>query len=270
MIKKYFLFFISILFLGQVDAADLNPDQKNRLMLITTIFENSFPSGTPSFQYGFIKNLHDGRGYTAGRVGFCTGTGDLLEVVEEFSKAKPSNLLVQYLPELRRLAAQGSADVSRLRGFVKDWQASARDLEFRKAQDAAVDRIYYSPAMEVAQKIGVNLPIGKAILYDTIIMHGGGTDPDSLQALVQRTLARGCILSKESSKKCVSEKTWLRYFLEERRRDMENPHNHATQAEWSQNLARPEIFMDWLRDGRYDQLDRPMHLKNYYFEGTIP
>ena len=32
-------------------------------------------------QYRYIEDIGDGRGYTAGIVGFCSGTGDMLQVV---------------------------------------------------------------------------------------------------------------------------------------------------------------------------------------------
>ena len=35
-----------------------------------------------SLQYGYIEDIGDGRGYTAGIIGFTTGTGDLPDVVE--------------------------------------------------------------------------------------------------------------------------------------------------------------------------------------------
>lgn len=35
-------------------------------------------------QYAYIEDIGDGRGYTAGIIGFTTGTGDLLEVVERY------------------------------------------------------------------------------------------------------------------------------------------------------------------------------------------
>lgn len=35
-----------------------------------------------SLQYGYIEDIGDGRGYTAGIIGFTTGIGDLPDVVE--------------------------------------------------------------------------------------------------------------------------------------------------------------------------------------------
>jgi hypothetical protein len=38
---------------------------------MVSVFENE----TTSLQYGYIENLNDGRGYTAGRAGFVTRDG---------------------------------------------------------------------------------------------------------------------------------------------------------------------------------------------------
>ena len=36
-------------------------------------------------QYRYIEDIRDGRGYTAGIIGFCSGTGDMLEVVQAYT-----------------------------------------------------------------------------------------------------------------------------------------------------------------------------------------
>jgi chitosanase len=42
-------------------------------------------------QYKYIEDIGDGRGYTAGIIGFCSGTGDMLELVELYTeRASPA------------------------------------------------------------------------------------------------------------------------------------------------------------------------------------
>ena len=53
-------------------------------------------------QYTYIEDIGDGRGYTAGIIGFCSGTGDMLELVEEYTERKPGNVLAKYLPGAAR------------------------------------------------------------------------------------------------------------------------------------------------------------------------
>lgn len=44
-------------------------------------------------QYKYIEDIGDGRGYTAGIIGFTSGTGDLLDVVMHYTELKSENEL---------------------------------------------------------------------------------------------------------------------------------------------------------------------------------
>ena len=65
------------------------PQKKEYAMKLVSSAENS--SLNWRAQYRYIEDIHDGRGYTAGIIGFCSGTGDMLEVVRAFTRAKPHN-----------------------------------------------------------------------------------------------------------------------------------------------------------------------------------
>jgi len=78
----------------------LTAAQRLRADRLISTFENS----TPVLQYAYVQDIHDGRGYTAGRAGFTTATGDLLVVVERYTRRSPINPLARYLPRLRQLA----------------------------------------------------------------------------------------------------------------------------------------------------------------------
>ena len=54
-------------------------------------------------QYKYIEDIGDGRGYTAGIIGFCSGTGDMLDLVELYTARVPGNVLAKYLPALRNV-----------------------------------------------------------------------------------------------------------------------------------------------------------------------
>ncbi len=47
--------------------------------------------------------------------------------------------------------------------------------------------VYERPAMQAADKANVKTVLGKCAFYDCIIQHGGGDDPDSLNAIIKRT-----------------------------------------------------------------------------------
>jgi chitosanase len=72
------------------------------------------------------------------------------------------------------------------------------------------------------------------VLYDSIIQHGDGDDPDGLPALLKRTeKAVG-----GTPKRGIDEKKWLESFLKIRRQDLENPHAKDTQKVWRESVDR--------------------------------
>ncbi len=66
-------------------------------------------------QYKYIEDIDDGRGYTAGIIGFCSGTGDMTDA----------------------------------------WAKAAADAAFRSAQDAERDHSYFDPAVRQAKDDGL-------------------------------------------------------------------------------------------------------------------
>jgi chitosanase len=135
-------------------------------------------------QYGYIEDIHDGRGYTAGIIGFCSGTDDMLQLVENYTKAEPTNVLAKYLPALRQV--NGSASHAGLDpGFPGDWKTAAADPVFQRAQDDLRDQWYFTPAVNLAKKDGLPT-LGQFIYYDAAVMHGF----DGAQAIRNRALAK--------------------------------------------------------------------------------
>ena len=76
-------------------------------------------------QYRYIEDIHDGRGYTAGIIGFCSGTGDMLEVVQAYTRARRRNPLARFIPALQarqrqRLARRAGQAVRRAPGARRE------------------------------------------------------------------------------------------------------------------------------------------------------
>ncbi|MDL5023959.1 chitosanase [Bacillus velezensis] len=248
-----FTMFFTLMMSGTVFAAGLNTDQKRRAEQLTSIFEN----GKTEIQYGYVEELDDGRGYTCGRAGFTTATGDALEVVEVYTKAVPNNKLKKYLPELRRLAKDESDDISNLKGFASAWHSLGNDKAFRAAQDKVNDSLYYQPAMKRSENAGLKTALAKAVMYDTVIQHGDGDDPDSFYALIKRTNKK----MGGSPKDGIDEKKWLNKFLDVRYDDLMNPSDEDTQDEWRESVARVDVFRDIVKEKNYN-LNGPIHVRS--------
>jgi chitosanase len=222
----------------------LDDFQKHRAEQLTNLFEN----GSFDFGYSYVEALGDGRGITAGRAGFTTATGDLLAVVKEYTRQKPDNTLTKFIPRLQELYQERSNDQEGLDGFFQDWKTAAQDPVFRKAQDAISDQYYYQPAVQYSNDLGLHSALARAAVYDTIIQHGGGDDPDGLLAILKRTHQSVGGTPKEG----VDEKVWLDSFLTERQKTLTNPDDDKTRDVWRVSAGRCDVFRTIANRGNYD------------------
>jgi chitosanase len=225
---------------------------------------SAFENNDPTLHYDYIRDLDDGRGFTAGRAGFCTGCDDLVQVVRFYTVEKPENPLARYLPELERLAKAASDDVTHLSGFTDAWKQAAADPVFRGAQDELVDRLYYRPAAEIADQDGVRTPLGRVTLYDTAIQHGLGTERDGLNGIVARTISA----AGGTPSSGIDEVAWLRAFLEVRRQTLQNPADPATAAAWRASVGRVDTLRKLLDQGNTKLLP-PLTIKPFNKELTL-
>ncbi len=113
---------------------------------------------------------------------------------------------------------------------------------FDQIQDEVVDTLYYNRAVEYSGKLGATQPLTLLILYDTVIQHGFGPDPDGLPALVQRTNA---VLNDPT----VSEQEWNSEFLSQRRRVLDYANSPATRAVWAESVGRVDTLQDLVAQG---------------------
>ena len=228
-----------------------------RAQQITSFFENS----KTSFQYDYIRNLNDGRGLTAGRVGFCSGTGDLVRVVRVLCKNNPAAQSCAELPRLEEInkiflkTADNVEDVSGLENLPSNWVADSQTMAMKSAQDYVVNKLYLFPALALAKRVGLRTALGFAIFYDTLVQHGSNSDEgdtgDSVDALIQRTL-------KQMSFDPSREVEWLNLFLDVRRADLLNPFDRDSQKVWSESVTRVDTFRRLFNIDQNLDLSRPV------------
>ncbi len=139
-------------------------------------------------EYSYIQNIKDGRGYTIGTVGFCTGTGDFIVVARCLNDLEPSNLLAKYWPGLvaiddafYKLDANNAdtSPVDKLGSFVADvTSAGTNDKTYRACQDTMADADYLDTALQHAQERGLKGALTIGFLYDTELNFGDQDDPN--------------------------------------------------------------------------------------------
>ena len=216
------------------DSAAFSDEERILADQIISVFENN----TPLIDYAYAENLDDGRGITAGRAGFTSATGDMLEVVERYTEIDPDNVLAGYLPRLRELAAEESGEVDGLEGLEDAWAEAADDPVFRDVQDEVVDDEYYWPAVEHADALGLVFPLTLLNIFDTCIQHGDGDDPDGLPEIIRRTTEEVGGAPVDSVGECA----WLDAFMEIRRSVLLNPYDPETQEEWAESVGRVDAL----------------------------
>ncbi|GJF03041.1 chitosanase [Pseudonocardia sp. D17] len=218
---------------------------------IISVFEND----VTDIQYGYIEDLQDGRGYTAGRAGFCSACGDMAEVVRRYTEASPANPLASFLPGLTRLAAEGSDSHVGLEGMPQAWAQASADPQFRAAQDAVVDETYYRPAVDLARQLGLTSSLARLVLYDTAIQHGVDEGPDSLAAVADRATRE----AGGEPADAAGETIWLEAFFSARRATLEQPSNPDTREVWAGSVGRVDALHELLHEGNLN-LDLPLEI----------
>ncbi|GAA1701259.1 chitosanase [Fodinicola feengrottensis] len=206
-------------------------------------------------QYGYIEDIGDGRGYTGGIIGFTSGTGDMLRVVERYAVLAPKAGLLRFLLALRKV--NGTASHTGLgAAFVSSWKTSAPNATFRSAQDSIRDYEYFTPAVNQALADGLSI-LGQFIYYDALVMHGPGYDRDSFGGIRAATIPYAPLPSHGGK-----EYVFLNAFLNVRKAAMlrEEAHSDTSRIETMQRL--------FLAAGNYD-LHTPLTWKTYGDSYTI-
>ncbi|MCZ9350609.1 chitosanase [Streptomyces mutabilis] len=224
-----------------------DPAKKELAQQLVSSAENSTTEWRTS--YGTIEDLGDGCGYTAGIIGFCTATHDLLTLVERYTKAHPDNGLATYLPALREVDGTDSHE-GLDPGFTAAWQAEAERPEFRKAQEEERDRVYFEPAVRLAKLDGLGT-LGQFVYFDAMVFHGPDTDAEGFYGLRERAMEKA-----KTPGQAGSEKAYLTAFLDVRREAMlaKRPGIDTSRVDTAQRR--------WLRDGNLD-LDVPLVWEMY-------
>ncbi|MEU5682471.1 chitosanase [Streptomyces venezuelae] len=225
-----------------------DPAKKEIAMQIVCSAENS--SLDWKKQYRYIEDIDDGRGYTAGIIGFCSGTGDMLDLVELYTQRKPGNVLAKYLPALRRVDGTDSHD-GLDPNFTRDWERAAdTDAEFRKAQNDERDRVYFNPAVKQGKADGIGT-LGQFCYYDAIVMHGDGGDSTSFRNIRKRALR-----SAKPPAQGGDEVTYLNAFLDARVWAMKQEEAH-------EDTSRVDTAQRVFLKKRNLNLDPPLDWKVY-------
>lgn len=226
--------------------------QKKKAEMLTSIWENS----TTVLQYGYSENIGDGRGYTSGRAGFCTGTGDAILVVKCYGKTVTgaANKMAKYLPALEVLtkrfndtgASQASTkELDAVGSWNADWASSASNAAFNACQDNIVDQFYFTPSVAIAKKWGLTSALSLAAIYDASINHG----PDGAEefaAFANKQNGNAAQKAAAAPLTKAQESAWLASFLARRATVL------GADATWRESVDRVATYEQTRRNGNFD------------------
>jgi chitosanase len=236
---------------GSVDLTD--PHKKDIAMQLVSSAENSSLDWRAQFSY--IEDIGDGRGYTGGIIGFCSGTSDMLALVEYYTDQEPGNVLAKYLPALRSVdgtdSHAGLGDA-----FVSAWKTAAKDTVFQAAQEEERDRVYFNPSVQQAKADGLRA-LGQFAYYDAIVMHGPGDDGTSFGGI-----RKAALKNAKTPAQGGDETTYLNAFLDARVAAMktEEAHSDTSRVDTEQRV--------FLKAGNLN-LNTPLTWKTYGDSYTI-
>ena len=227
-----------------------DPAPKDIAMQIVSAAENSTLDWRA--QYSYIEDIGDGRGYTGGIIGFTSGTSDMLALVEDYTRTSPDNVLVKYLPALRRV--DGSSSHEGLDpNYVNDWRTASTDPVFRAAQDTERDNVYFNPSVNDAKNDGLRA-LGQFAYYDAAVMHGYSG---------MRSIRAAALRNAESPAEGGDETAYLNAFLDARVAEMktEAAHEDTSRVDTAQRV--------FLREGKLN-LETPLNFRVYGDAFSIP
>ncbi|MCI8424640.1 MAG: chitosanase [Adlercreutzia sp.] len=200
-------------------------------------------------EYGYIEDIDDGRGYTCGIIGFTSGTGDLLDVVNTYVALSPEdNVLEPFVPALEK--AVGSETHAGLGDdFVAAWKKACQTEAMIEAQNAVLDEQYLLPAVDYAETDGLS-PLGQYVYYDALVVHGPGSDEDSFGGIRDAALE-----ARKPPAQGGSEADYLNAFLDARTQVMLKEEAHS-------DLSRIDVQRTFIKEGNWN-LARPLRWTMY-------
>ena len=175
----------------------VNSEQSNTILSLVSIAENSTTDWKSNYTY--IEDISDGRGYTINIVGFCTGTGDFLWLVQDLQKFSPKHALCSFLPAL--LKVNGSSSHKGLEKLPSLIKTLGNDTDYLRATWDTINNFYWNPVLELAKKYNLHNTVSLGQLYDmninagdlnsaTVIGKPTGTEDDWLVKVQNEWLKR--------------------------------------------------------------------------------
>lgn len=223
------------------------------ILSLISLPENSTTSWWTN--YNFAKRLGDGRGWTVTIFGACSGTGDLVLILEELQKINPEHKLCKYIHPMKKTFGD---DITGLENLGKDIVNMGDDKEWQRAVWKIYIQVYWRFANDFSNKTGsaatrpgpkMTLPVTRGFMVDVAINHG----PD-LSSFMP-------ILRKMRNKSEPDELRWCLDFCDARRQLLKAGYQSL---DTSGTGDRCVLWADIIKSGNV-LLKRPINVYNGYW-----
>ena len=219
--------------------------QIKNILALTSIFENS----TPKFEWDYCEDIQDGRGYTCGIAGFCSGTGDLVQVFQKYLDKDyndiEARMIYKILQDKRKI--RGGC-IKYLKDTLPKWCSTHGNNEnYQSAQIDVINIIYIYGSNEICNKYDLKLPISIGQIYDTCINHG----IDGAKKIIKKI-----DYLYPNSHTIDQEIDWLTLFLIERKKVL------SRDKTWKESTDRIKVYQKLVTEKNY-YLNSPINISCY-------
>jgi hypothetical protein len=187
------------------EAAKAETRAKGIAFEITGVFETGKPGGDP----GTVQTSDTGIiSYGKHQATLASEADSLEKVLDEYINTSDSDTSKKLEPFMDRVRTK-DATLKDDQNFIQLLKDAGADPKMSEAQDEVFGKNYWEPAMKLADEAGVKSPLGKALIYDSMIQHR----PDTVSKLIERSKAK--LEGKE-----YTEQEFLQTFAEERKKHL--------------------------------------------------
>jgi len=197
---------------------------------------NIFETGKSEPGYGDVLVLAGDPGHlTYGAPQASLASGNLYQLVKAYVESPGATYAAQLRPFLDRLSAKDfSLDSDTT--FRKLLVEAANDVVMQRVQDKFVTDRYWLPAVARAQELGIQTPLGKAVIYDSTVQGGEATVRGETTAQLGGTPLTG-----------VDEHRWITAYLANRRKFLSQRGSPLERT-----VYRPDTFIYLAKAANWD------------------
>ena len=178
----------------------INNTQKRTILAIVNAFETARALG----DYGNVTVIKGDQGHlTYGRSQTTLGSGNLAKLMDRYCDAPGARFAAQLRPFLPQFQARDTALDKNL-GLHQILRDAGEDPVMVVVQDKFFDDVYFSPAVNICQTMGITTALGHAVVYDSVV-HGSW---DMIRQTTDNN--RGHI-------EALGENAWVKAYLETRK-----------------------------------------------------